>query len=75
MRGLLLVPISEAVIEGRHQVEPGPVQEIAVEPSGLTDLRTPGKKCAHGVYIPANDYEARYCYVCTPYVIRTKEDA
>ena len=52
-----------------------PPQDIVVQPSGLTPLTTPGRKCAHGVYIPANSEDpnrAEYCSECYPYDIFVK---
>ncbi len=72
---LKLIPVNEAYIEGKHETGPQPSVDVPVPPSGLTELRATGKKCTHGVYIPANTDKAHYCYVCTPYVIRTKADA
>jgi hypothetical protein len=54
-------------------------QDIIVEPSGLVpEIYTPGRKCGHGVYIPANSQDpgrAEFCTLCNPYLILTKKNA
>ena len=65
-----------AAIFGHHET-PGKdlVQVTSVSPSGLTDEKSYGGKCVHGIYIPASSpYQdrAEYCSVCRPYVIGEK---
>ena len=53
-------------------------QEVVVPPSGLTPLITPGRKCFHGVYIPANSPDpnrAEYCTECYPLDIFVKPNS
>jgi len=63
---------------GKTAFPVGLPQDIAVEPSGLTPLITAGRKCAHGVYIPASSQDpnrAEYCSECYSYIISVKPHA
>lgn len=72
-----LVDISDAKEVGKSPfISPLP-QEIVIMPSGLEPdpILVAGKKCAHGVYIPANSNDpnrAEYCTICYPYDILAK---
>jgi hypothetical protein len=54
-----------------------PAQDVVVEPSGMIpEIFTPGRKCGHGVYIPANSMDpsrAEYCTLCNPYFLLVKK--
>jgi hypothetical protein len=66
------------VIVGKDTAAVGPRQEIIVPSSALGNLETPGRKCSHGVYIPANALDqnrAEFCSGCHPYIIKPTEDA
>lgn len=71
--------IDDAKIVGR--IEPNEklfAQEIVVPQSEQTSVTIPGRKCTHGVYIPANspdENRAEYCTLCSPYKLSTKEYA
>ena len=56
-----------------------PPQDIVVEPSmENADTLPAGRKCGHGVYIPANSQDpnrAAYCTLCQPYFILAKKHA
>ena len=52
-------------------------QNISVPVSGFTDIRTPGGKCFHGVYIPAGSpdpQKALYCSLCYPFELAVIAD-
>ncbi len=58
-------------------LSPAP-QDMVVQPSGQSGLITPGRKCGHGVYIPANSSDANraeYCTNCYPYDIFVKKNS
>lgn len=78
MKKLKCFDIEDVIMTSKDTVEPGPIQEIIVPSSPLGNLDTPGRKCSHGVYIPANQLDqvrAEYCSLCRPHVIKLQEDS
>ena len=72
-----LVNIDDAKEVGKAPFDTPQAQEIIIPPSGLEPdpIFAAGKKCAHGVYIPANSPDpnrAEYCTNCYPYNILVK---
>ena len=73
-----LVELVDAFIYGKFIGAPTTATNVEVPPSGLTDLTLNGRKCEHGIYIPANSEDpdrALYCTLCYPYEIFTKKHA
>lgn len=79
MKNRKLVMIDDAKVVGRIDLdEKAFAQEVVVPPSEQTSVNIPGRKCSHGVYIPANspdENRAEYCTLCSPYKLSTKEYA
>lgn len=68
----------------RQEIEvPSSGEQVELNVFGISDqppIRTPGRKCEHGVYIPAyaNNYDinrAPYCSICNPYLMKMKGHA
>jgi hypothetical protein len=68
--------LDEMIITGKDKAHVGPHTDIIVCASPLGALTLAGRKCEHGVYIPATTTypnHAPYCSLCYPILIKSKE--
>jgi hypothetical protein len=69
--------LDEMIITGKDKAHVGPHIDIIVCASPLGALTLAGRKCEHGVYIPATTTypnHAPYCSLCYPILIKPKSE-